>query len=135
MKTLADVSIDSIQRAREVIQSTIVRTPIQKVHGLCRPGKDLFIKLENQQLTGSFKIRGAMNRMSSLSDEQRAKGVIASSAGNHAQGVAYSAKKLGVSCTIVMPALSRYALFASRYYYSTHPELLEIDLLNSELVH
>ena len=66
-------------------------------------GNEVYIKPENLQITGAFKIRGAYNKLCSLTPEQRKRGVIASSAGNHAQGVAYSAKKLGIAATIVMP--------------------------------
>jgi threonine dehydratase len=66
-------------------------------------GNDVYIKPENLQLTGSFKIRGAYNKISKLSDDEKLRGIIASSAGNHAQGVAYAATELGVNSTIVMP--------------------------------
>ena len=67
-------------------------------------GNDVYIKPENLQKTGAFKIRGAYNKIMKLDDEAKKKGLIASSAGNHAQGVAYAAKKLGVKATICMPA-------------------------------
>lgn len=67
-------------------------------------GNDVYIKPENLQKTGAFKLRGAYNKIVKLSDEAKEKGLIASSAGNHAQGVAYAAKKLGVKATIVMPS-------------------------------
>ena len=66
-------------------------------------GNDIYIKPENLQVTGAFKIRGAFNKISKLTDEQKNKGLITASAGNHAQGVAYSAKEAGVKATIVMP--------------------------------
>lgn len=66
-------------------------------------GNDIYIKPENLQLTGAFKIRGAYNKISVLSEEEKKRGLISSSAGNHAQGVAYAAQKLGVKATIVMP--------------------------------
>ena len=66
-------------------------------------GNEVYIKPENLQKTGSFKIRGAYNKMTKLNDEEKAKGVIASSAGNHAQGVAYAAQRLGIKAVIVMP--------------------------------
>jgi threonine dehydratase len=69
-------------------------------------GTQVFLKLENEQTTGSFKIRGALNKISQLSAEERRQGVIAASAGNHAQGVAYSARAAGVSSVVVMPATS-----------------------------
>src|SRR5699024_5406716 len=66
-------------------------------------GNRVYLKPENLQRTGSFKIRGAYNKITKLSDEEKSKGVIASSAGNHAQGVAYAAQKLGIKAVIVMP--------------------------------
>ena len=70
------------------------------------PGTEIFFKHENEQVTGSFKIRGALNKMNSLTEEERKRGVVASSAGNHAQGVAYGAKAIGVKANIVMPVTS-----------------------------
>ncbi len=67
-------------------------------------GADLWVKFENQQYTGSFKERGARNFLEHLSSDERAHGVVAASAGNHAQGVAYHARLLGIAATIVMPA-------------------------------
>ena len=66
-------------------------------------GSNIFMKLENMQTTGAFKVRGAYNKLANLSPEERAKGVVAASAGNHAQGVAFSATKLGMQSTIFMP--------------------------------
>ena len=66
-------------------------------------GNNVYIKPENLQRTGSFKLRGAYNKMMKLTDDEKIKGVIASSAGNHAQGVAYAAQKLGIKAVIVMP--------------------------------
>jgi threonine dehydratase len=87
-----------------VIAKTITRTPVKPCPKSFEiPGTELFFKYENEQLTGSFKIRGAMNKMASLSPTEREKGVVASSAGNHAQGVAYGAKVFGVKANIVMP--------------------------------
>lgn len=98
------VTIDDIRRAQDFLRGTVVRTPIRSSpNGLGLHGTELFFKMENQQLTGSFKIRGAMNKMNSLTAEERKRGVVASSAGNHAQGVAFGAKTLGVAAHIVMP--------------------------------
>ena len=66
-------------------------------------GNEVFLKPENMQLTGAYKLRGAYYKISTLTDEERAKGLITASAGNHAQGVAYAAAKYGVKATIVMP--------------------------------
>lgn len=91
-----------VNQAAEVVKSVAKKTPITK-STWDSDGAELYLKLENTQLTGSFKVRGAFNKLSSLTPEQKKRGVIAASAGNHAQGVAFSAQKLGVNCTIVMP--------------------------------
>lgn len=98
------VTIENIKIAREFLKGKINRTSVRTVPTAFEiPGTQLFLKMENEQLTGSFKIRGALNKMNSLSAEQRKRGVIASSAGNHAQGLALAAKSLGVGAHIVMP--------------------------------
>lgn len=86
------------------MRDKVVKTSIRPCpRALEIPGTELYFKFENEQYTGSFKIRGALNKMNSLTDEERKRGVVASSAGNHAQGVALAAKELGVSAHIVMP--------------------------------
>jgi threonine dehydratase len=98
------LDLTDIQAARERIEGQVVLTP-------CTPsdtfgemfGGHAWFKFENLQRTGSFKERGALNCMMTLSEEARARGVIAASAGNHAQGVAYHARRLGIPATIVMP--------------------------------
>ena len=90
--------------ARERLSTVTVPTKlIQSPVFSTESGNQIYIKPENLQKTGSFKIRGAYNKISKLSEEEKSKGVIASSAGNHAQGVAYAAKKLGIKAVIVMP--------------------------------
>lgn len=91
---------DAQKRLKDVIKETkLIYSPFFSEE--C--GNEVYIKPENLQITGAFKIRGAYNRISLLSDEAKKRGLIASSAGNHAQGVAYAAQKLGVKATIVMP--------------------------------
>lgn len=93
-----------IASAHERIASRIVRTPTLPCAGLTKlTGADVWLKLENLQAVSSFKERGAANKLALLSAEERARGVIAVSAGNHAQGVARHASLLGISATIVMP--------------------------------
>ncbi len=90
--------------ARERLGTVITKTKL--IHSTVfsnESGNDVYIKPENLQVTGSFKIRGAYNKISKLTKEQKEKGLIASSAGNHAQGVAFAAQKLGVKAVIVMP--------------------------------
>ena len=93
-----------IREAARAIAGEVVRTPLLRSRTLSSiTGADLFIKFENLQFTASFKERGALFRLVQLSAEERVRGVIAVSAGNHAQGVAYHAQRLGIPATIVMP--------------------------------
>src|SRR5579872_895646 len=99
MVTLAD-----IEAARGVIAGHVLRTPLlaaPQLSGLT--GADVFVKYENLQVTNSFKERGACVKLAALTPEERRRGVIAMSAGNHAQAVAYHARRLGIPATIVMP--------------------------------
>jgi threonine dehydratase len=98
------VGIKEIRSAREAIASSVDRTPLVASRSLSlRVGLPVYLKLENLQKTGSFKIRGATNRLSLLAAAERRRGVIAASAGNHAQGVALAARTLHIDSTIVMP--------------------------------
>jgi threonine dehydratase len=100
----AVINLADIIAARERIKAAIVRTPLAHSSGLSSlVDGEVRLKLENLQHTGSFKARGALNRLMALTPEERARGVIAASAGNHAQGVAAWATKLGIASTIVMP--------------------------------
>lgn len=98
------LTFDDIKQAKENISNATIRTPLIKASRLSlHYGIDLYLKLENLQHTNSFKARGALNKLLSLNEDQRKSGVIACSAGNHAQGVAYHAQRLGIPATIVMP--------------------------------
>jgi threonine dehydratase len=98
------LTLKDIEAARQTIDSAIGLTPCQYSGFLSRlTGAQVYLKLENLQNTGSFKIRGALNKLSTLSPEERGGGVIAASAGNHAQGVARAALQLGIHATILMP--------------------------------
>ncbi len=106
--TAADVAAAAARIAGQV-----VRTPLVPAHALgARLGARLFLKLETMQRTGSFKERGALNRLLALSAEERARGVITMSAGNHAQAVACHAARLGISATVVMPRFTPNAKVA-----------------------
>ncbi len=91
----ASLALKEVVNKTDVISATRIKT-----------SSDLYLKTENLQLTGSFKIRGAYYKMSTLSAEQSKKGVVACSAGNHAQGVAYAANKRGIDATIFLPSIS-----------------------------
>ena len=98
------VTLADIQAARERLGGAIYRTPCARSETLSRiTGQSVFLKLENLQMTGSFKERGALNRIAMLTPEQARRGVTAASAGNHAQGVAYHATRRGIRSVIVMP--------------------------------
>lgn len=98
------IDIASIQTARENLRGQVLKTPFTLSRTLSDIfGAEIWLKFENLQFTASFKERGALNRMLTLSDAERAAGVIAVSAGNHAQGVAYHAQRMGVPAVIVMP--------------------------------
>jgi threonine dehydratase len=101
------VTVDEVRAAAERIRAHVQRSPMPKSDALSADlGLDLYVKLENLQRTGSFKERGAANKLAQLSDSEKKRGVICSSAGNHAQGVAYHAQRLGIPATIVMPETS-----------------------------
>ena len=98
------LDIEKVYKAKERIKNIAVNTPLSYAPFLSDvSGCDVYLKKENLQVTGAFKIRGAYNKIASLDDEKRKKGVIAASAGNHAQGVALSALKFGIKAVIVMP--------------------------------
>jgi threonine dehydratase len=98
------VTLDDVEAARRTMTGAIVETDCDWSRTLSEIlGCKVWLKFENQQFTASFKERGAVNRLSALSEVEKARGVIAMSAGNHAQGVAYHARRLGIPATIVMP--------------------------------
>jgi threonine dehydratase len=111
-------TIEDIVDAQQLLAGTVRKTPLQTARtfsGLA--GTNLFLKLECLQVTGSFKVRGAFVRISRLSDKQAGYGVIAASAGNHAQGVAYAAAIKKIPCTIVMPENASPAKVAATRSY------------------
>ena len=99
------LTLKDIQSARERIAPHIVRTPLLRVPALDDLlGCEVYLKPENLQYTGSFKLRGALSRLLTLTEEEKKRGVVCASSGNHAQGVAYGAQKLGINALIVMPS-------------------------------
>src|SRR6185312_14740753 len=97
-------TIADIQKASEFLQSRLWHTPLTPSRTLCTmTGADIYLKCEHMQRSGSFKVRGAAYKMAQLTEDQRRVGVIAASAGNHAQGVAIAASQYNMPCTIVMP--------------------------------
>ena len=112
------VRLDDVQQAAELLESVIELTPVEHSRALTNAlGSEVYLKCENLQRSGSFKVRGAYVRMAKLSAEQKAYGVVAASAGNHAQGVALAAERLGIKARIYMPlgaALPKIAATKSR---------------------
>ncbi len=96
------LTLDNVYRASYVLKDVIRKTDIIYAPKL-KPGTELYLKTENLQITGSFKVRGSYYKMTRLSDEEKARGVIACSAGNHAQGVALAAQKNGIKAVICLP--------------------------------
>ncbi len=103
-------TLDDIQRASALLRGQIGETPMLHSRTFsATSGAEVFLKAENLQRSGSFKIRGAINKIASLTDAERGRGVITASAGNHAQGVAIAAQSAGIPCTIVMPEIAPLA--------------------------
>src|SRR5258706_794007 len=103
------VTLQDIEAAAQVIKGQVIDTPCLPSRTLSEiTGAEVYLKFENPQFTASFKERGALHKLASLTPAQRAKGVIACSAGNHAQGVAYHAHRLGIPAVIVMPRYTPY---------------------------
>ncbi|MDL5362237.1 threonine ammonia-lyase [Halalkalicoccus sp. NIPERK01] len=119
MTSAPPVSVGDVEAARERLGEVVHRTPLDRSTTFAgmSGARSVGLKLENVQRTGSFKIRGAYNCMAQLSEEQRERGVIAASAGNHAQGVALAGQLLGVETTIVVPEITPAAKIAATRGY------------------
>src|ERR1700761_7027397 len=103
-RDLMSVTRADIEAARRIIAGHVLRTPLLPAPPLSAlTGAEVFVKYENLQVTNAFKERGACVKLTALTAEERRRGVIAMSAGNHAQAVAYHARRLGIPATIVMP--------------------------------
>ena len=110
--------LQKIKEARENIKDIVTKTPLLYSNIFSKSSNNnVYMKCENLQLTGAYKIRGALNKIMSLTDEEKLRGVICSSAGNHAQGVAYASSLVGVNSTIVMPETTPYLKVESTKNY------------------
>lgn len=120
------VTAADVERAAAAVTGYTRETPVLPATRLSRrTGGTIWLKAENLQVTGSFKVRGAINRLSALTDDERRAGVIAASAGNHAQAVAWAARKLGTKATLYMPAEAPLAKIAAVHEYGGEVELVE----------
>jgi len=115
------LSLYDIKKAQENLKGIVRKTPLFHSSTFSKDtGYEVYLKCENKQKTGSFKLRGAYNKVASLTEEERAMGVVASSAGNHAQGVAYASTIFGVKSTICMPLTAPLAkVQATKNYGAT----------------
>jgi threonine dehydratase len=112
------ITLEDITKAQATIKNLIKRTPVVECPTLeTLTGNKIYFKLENLQKTGSFKVRGAMNKIANLTEDEKNSGVIASSAGNHAQGVALGASLQGIKATIVMPETAPLAKISATQGY------------------
>src|SRR3954452_5115676 len=115
-----------VDRAAAAVAGVARETPVLPAKRLARQvGGEIWLKLENLQVTGSFKVRGAINRLSVMSDAEHAAGVIAASAGNHAQAVAWAARALGSKATLFMPEQAPLAKIAAVHEYGGEVRLVE----------
>jgi threonine dehydratase len=120
------VEAGDVARAAEAVEGVARETPVLPAKRLSRElGGEIWLKLENLQVTGSFKVRGAINRLSRMTAEERAAGVVAASAGNHAQAVAWAARKLGTKATLFMPVEAPLAKIAAVHEYGGTVELVD----------
>jgi len=123
--TSLPVSVDDVLAAQDLLSGIIRPTPLEFSQALSdRVGGEVHLKCENLQRAGSFKIRGAYTRMSGLSEDERARGVVAASAGNHAQGVALAARLLGIRATVFMPLGAPIPKLMATRGYGAHVEQL-----------
>ncbi|NYV28439.1 threonine ammonia-lyase [Streptobacillus felis] len=129
------IKLDDVKKANENIKDAIKRTPLIECPLLSQmTGANIYLKLENLQKTGSFKARGAINKIMHLTEEEKKRGVIASSAGNHAQGVALGAKQAGIKATIVMPKFAPISKILATKSYGAEV-ILEGETFNDAYEH
>lgn len=119
------VTLEAIRTARENLRGIARVTPVAPAHYLAdRVGGPVWLKCENLQVAGSFKVRGAYTRLAGLSAQERAAGVVAASAGNHAQGVAVAARALGIAATVFMPTAAPLPKVAATRAYGARVEFV-----------
>ena len=122
-----------IVKAKKLINQHIIDTPSSFSHSLSElTGKSVFVKYENKQFTGSFKFRGSINKLLSLTEIEKKRGVIAMSAGNHAQGISLGCKQLKIKATIVMPNNTPFEKIRKNIDYGANVIINGNNVLESE---
>lgn len=125
---MAVVELQDVQKAMGILRGVVRHTPMRRTTTIGEmTGSEFHLKLENFQLTGSFKVRGAVNKLHAMPPEERRKGVVAASAGNHAQGVAYAARRADVKCDIFMPEEATLAKVQATKAYGATVHLAGTD--------
>lgn len=125
MPTSTKISLSEFEKASANVSSIAIKTPMLQSHWLSElTGQDVWFKCENLQRTGAYKLRGAYNLISQLTKEERKRGVVAASAGNHAQGVALAAQKLGIKATIFMPVGASLPKYQATLGYGAEVKLV-----------
>ena len=133
------ITLDDVRQAAERMRDVVRPTPLLRSDSFsAMAGCTVYLKAENLQVTGSFKIRGAANKIACLSPEERARGVVAASMGNHAQGVAYAATHFGVHSTVVMPAIAPLSKYRATQGYGAevilHGDSFEESLAEAQRI-
>lgn len=125
MPTSTKITLAEFEKASANVSSIAIKTPMLQSHWLSElTGQDVWFKCENLQRTGAYKLRGAYNLISQLTKEERKRGVVAASAGNHAQGVALAAQKLGIKATIFMPVGASLPKYQATLGYGAEVKLV-----------
>src|SRR5256884_205586 len=120
-RDMTTLDLAAIEAARDRIRSLVVRTPLVRL-GVDDAPAEIYLKLENLQPTGSFKVRGAGNSVALLGEKERARGVFTCSAGNMAQALAWHARRLGIPCTVIVPDTAPKARRSRPRVYAVEPE-------------
>ena len=126
------LTLEKFEEASEVVKNVAIATKLQFSQYLSdQTGNKVYLKPENMQVTGAYQIRGAYYKISTLTDEERSKGLITASAGNHAQGVAYAAKAYGVKAVIVMPCTTPLMKVKQRSFFTATYMTRHVNMLTS----
>src|SRR5207247_7323941 len=129
------ITVADIESARRTIAGQVLRTPMLPAPKLSAlTAAEIYVKYENLQVTNSFKDRGALNKLASLSASERGRGVIAMSAGNHAQAIAYHAAQLGIPSTIVMPVTTTFVKIQATKDYGAEVVVDEDSIVDEQLL-
>ena len=130
---MEELTLEKFEEASEIVKEVTLETKlVYSEYFSAQTGNKVYFKPENMQYTGAYKVRGAYYKISTLTEEEKAKGLITASAGNHAQGVAYAAKLAGVKATVVMPTTTPLIKVNRTKGYGAEVEMCIRDRLSSK---